>query len=58
MRLESSDELVWIYAVLTLIQTRPGTQNAAGGLDVCRISSYSNCNGGGNAASLFGYMPY
>ena len=27
-------------------------------LDICRINSYSNCNGGGNAASLFGYMPY
>ena len=47
-----------MYAVLALIQTLFAHARVHPCLDICRINSYSNCNGGGNAASLFGYMPY
>ena len=33
---------VWIYAVLTLIQTLRGVVQKSTGLDICRINSYSN----------------
>ena len=37
-----SSRHVWIYAVLTLIQTRRLKVKVAVGLDICRINSYSN----------------
>ena len=37
-----SSRHVWIYAVLTLIQTENGHKQYDTGLDICRINSYSN----------------
>ena len=49
---------VWIYAVLTLIQTLGYEPTFSYSLDICRINSYSNCAGTNQMTYEFGYMPY
>ena len=51
-------DAVWIYAVLTLIQTRLMTVYELSRLDICRINSYSNLTFKEEPEMLFGYMPY
>ena len=39
----SKNPRVWIYVVLTLIQTLARNSSNPASLDICRINSYSNC---------------
>ena len=55
---EGGEPQVWIYAVLTLIQTLSRIPWRTCSLDICRINSYSNCDGPWWRSSEFGYMPY
>ena len=50
--------MVWIYAVLTLIQTPQEPDANTCSLDICRINSYSNYWDSEPEPRMFGYMPY
>ena len=50
--------VVWIYAVLTLIQTKQPMVSRTVRLDICRIDSYSNSGRNASDSIRFGYMPY